>query len=398
MIVTYLSSFVAVIVLIPCVILFIECFSATILKKPELMDIGDIDKYPEKIFVLIPAHNEVEVIENTLSSILPQLPNPNSIIVVADNCNDNTVQIAKNMGVTVLERFDNQQRGKGYALAYGVDYLKTIQPDVVIIIDADCQITQGNILTLAAIAHLSNKPIQIKNILYSSANFSPKDAISNFAFLVKNWVRPLGLRNLNLPCLLTGTGMAFPWQILQNTPLASNNLVEDMQLGIDLAIANYPPQFCPEVEIKSLQPETSQNALQQRTRWEHGHLNTLLHQVPKLLKASWQQKRGDLLMLAGEVSIPPLALLVLLWLGITSIITLMTIFQLINFLPIIILAIAFMLLFSSILLAWGGFARDILPLSTLLTIPFYILWKIPLYFQFLWKPQQEWVRTSREKN
>ncbi len=120
-ILSYLTSFVAIIVLIHCLILFVECLSAVTNKNSKLKE---IDKHPEKIFVLIPAHNEAEGIETTLSSIIPQLPNPNSIIVIADNCNDNTSEIAKSKGVTVLERFDQEQRGKGYALAYGVDYLK----------------------------------------------------------------------------------------------------------------------------------------------------------------------------------------------------------------------------------------------------------------------------------
>ena len=42
--------------------------------------------------------------------------------------------------------------------------------------------------------------------------------ISALAILVKNRVRPLGLHALGLPCLLTGTGMAFPWQVIRKAP------------------------------------------------------------------------------------------------------------------------------------------------------------------------------------
>jgi Sec-independent protein secretion pathway component TatC len=37
-----------------------------------------------------------------------------------------------------------------------------------------------------------------------------------------------------------------------------------------------------------------------------------------------------------------------------------------------------------------------LPAQTLLAIPLYLLWKIPLYLAFLFKPQTEWVRTDRD--
>ncbi|MBW4569872.1 MAG: hypothetical protein KME31_18165 [Tolypothrix carrinoi HA7290-LM1] len=51
----------------------------------------------------------------------------------------------------------------------------------------------------------------------------------------------------------------------------------------------------------------------------------------------------------------------------------------------------------AILIAWAKFARQDLPLHELLTIPFYVFWKIPVYLQFLVKPQSVWVRTERDK-
>jgi len=76
-------------------------------------------------------------------------------------------------------------------------------------------------------------------------NPTPKDSISALAFLVKNLVRPSGLKQLGFPSLLTGIGMAFPWSIIRSVSLASDNIVEDMQMSLDLAIAGHPTVFCP---------------------------------------------------------------------------------------------------------------------------------------------------------
>lgn len=95
----------------------------------------------------------------------------------------------------------------------------------------------------------------------------PKQQLSAFAFLLKNWVRPPGLYRLGLPCLLTGSGMAFPWQLLQRMPLATSNIVEDMKLGLDLACAGHPLQLCPQALITSELPASSQAARKQRSRW-----------------------------------------------------------------------------------------------------------------------------------
>ena len=78
---------------------------------------------------------------------------------------------------------------------------------------------------------------------------SSKDLVSVLAFTVKNLVRPLGLKQLNLPCLLTGTGMAFDWSIIGNVALASDNLVEDMQMSIDLAINGHTALLCTRVKL-----------------------------------------------------------------------------------------------------------------------------------------------------
>jgi len=50
----------------------------------------------------------------------------------------------------------------------------------------------------------------------------------------------------------------------------------------------------------------------------------------------------------------------------------------------------------AIMTARAKFARQDLPLLQLLTVPFYVLWKIPVYLKFLVKPQNVWLRTQRD--
>ncbi|MEO0887820.1 MAG: hypothetical protein AAFY54_18090, partial [Cyanobacteria bacterium J06648_10] len=93
--------------------------------------------------------------------------------------------------------------------------------------------------------------------------------------------------------------------------------------------------------------------------------------------------------------VPPLSLLVLLWVVAfisVSIIGLIKAF----WLPPLILGTAGGLLVYAIATAWFNFARNDLPLSRLLTAVGYVLWKIPLYFKFLVSPQSAWVRTERD--
>ncbi|MGK7954156.1 MAG: glycosyltransferase family 2 protein [Crocosphaera sp.] len=379
--------------IIPCLFLFIECLMS-LFPENQTSEMKSGDNLDFKI--LIPAHNEERVIEATLKSILSQVNSPDQIIVIADNCSDETAAIAQQYKVTVLERQDNEKRGKGYALDYGLNYLKNNPPKTVILIDADCYIHPETIEKLVHKASITQKPVQAVYLLEKPQNPSPKDLISALAFLVKNKVRFTGLSRLGLPCLLAGTGMAFPWPALEKISLASGNIVEDMQLGIDLALVGYSPIFCPDAQVTGMLPQQSAAAKTQRTRWEHGHLQTLFTQVPRLLKGAIIQKRFDLIGLALELSVPPLSLLVMLLIG-TMTITIVAGFLGLSWLPTIILGIGGFCLIIGVFIGWGKFGRKEIPGFALLTIPFYLLWKIPLYLAFLISPQAKWVRTERDE-
>ena len=372
--------------------LLFQC-SATLFPPPA--DVKDSTWEKTSIALLIPAHNEEAVIRQTLQGIVSQLKPTDQLIVIADNCSDRTSYIVREMGIKVLERENQKLRGKGYALDYGLKYLHPNPPDVVIFVDADCSINLEGIKTLTEKAIVTKKPVQGLYLMEKPPQPSPKDQISAFAFKVKNLVRPLGLYHIQQPCLLTGTGMAFPWQVIQKVNLASSHIVEDMKLGLDLSIAGYPPNFCPSVTITGYLPQKAQAATTQRTRWEHGHLESIIAYVPLLLKESIKQKRLDLLVIALDLSIPPLSLFLSLWLGLTLISLLIIVLDL-SYTPFLLSAIAGLMIFGAILIAWAKFGKEDLSLITLIKVPLYVLWKIPLYFKFLFKREKQWIRTERD--
>lgn len=382
-----------ILILFIAFILFSECIAFLFTCKIESFDKYKWEKTSVK--VLIPAHNEETIITQTLQTIIPQLKPTDQLIVIADNCSDRTAEIVTEMGIKVIERENQELKGKGYALDYGLKFLDDHSPDVVIFVDADCILKPEAIKNLTEKAIATQKPVQGLYLMENPPQPTPKDQISAFAFKVKNLVRPLGLYNIKQPCLLTGTGMAFPWEVIKQVNLASSHIVEDMKLGLDLAIAGYSPVFCPAAEIMGVLPQQKQAATTQRTRWEHGHLQTALSYVPLLIKESIKQKRLDLLILALDLSIPPLSLFVSIWLGLTLISLVMIILN-VSYIPFILSAMAGFMIFTAILIAWFKFGKEELPLITLVKIPFYILWKIPLYIRFLFKRENQWIRTERD--
>ena len=371
-----------------------ECLAALFPHRLQ-QNFGQINRI--KLAVLIPAHNEAAEIGITLESLIPQLKQDDRMIVIADNCTDNTALVAQQYGAIVIERNNPDQRGKGYALDYGLSFLESDPPDVVIIIDADCSSQPDCLQTLAGISQQTNRPVQAAYLMESPKNPRTKDLISALAFLVKNVVRSTGLMKLGLPSLLNGTGMAFPWEAINRVSLASGNIVEDLQLGIDLTLAGYPPMFCPQIQVTGRLPKEQSVATVQRTRWEHGNLQILLSQVPYLLRSAIQFRRWELLALALELSVPPLSLLVIFWgLGMAGAI-------LLNLLgtgtfAVMLFTIMGAMIFLGIFLAWIKFGRKIISGFALLSVPFYLLWKIPIYLGFLINPEKNWIRTTRDSD
>jgi cellulose synthase/poly-beta-1,6-N-acetylglucosamine synthase-like glycosyltransferase len=99
---------------------------------------------PITLTVLIPAHNEEDRLGATLASLLHQSRRPERVVVVADNCTDRTVEIARAAGVEVVESVDNHRKKAG-ALN---QVLARLLPehgdnDLVMVMDADTELDDG---------------------------------------------------------------------------------------------------------------------------------------------------------------------------------------------------------------------------------------------------------------
>ena len=359
-------------------------------------DSASVDaSYRPRAAVLIPAHDEQLVIEQTLQAIIPTLSLSDCVLVVADNCTDRTAELARRAGAEVVERNDPRRRGKGYALQRGFRHLADDPPDVVVVIDADCLPEPGAIDLLAHCAWRERRPVQARNLTDRRRASGPIEAVSILANRVTNLVRPLGLMRLGAPCRLTGTGMAIPWPLVSEADPAGGNLVEDMQMGIDLALRGHLPLFCPEAGVSSAMPESDRAFASQRTRWEHGHLRTALRQVPRLFWAALRRRSWPLLAMAVDLGIPPLTLLVAVWSVLTVLSSLAWRLGA-SGLPAVLLAGGGVALAVSLGAAWTVFCRRQVPLRALAAVPLYMLRKLPIYARFLFSRQNAWVRTERD--
>lgn len=350
-----------------------------------------------RLAVLIPAHDEATGIGPVLSAIRAQLAADDILLVVADNCSDTTASVARAHGARVAERQDPVRRGKGYALDFGIACLRQDLPDVVVIVDADCVVEPGALARLAGTVQATGMPAQAAYLMEVGPGASLQQRVSAFAFRVKNLVRLLGLKRLGLPCTLVGTGMAFPWRAIAEAKLATGNIVEDMQLGIDLAMNGYPAVFEPGALVTSRFPEDRDGQGTQRRRWEHGHLATIRSEAPRLLSQALRQRRVDLLGMALDLLVPPLSLLVIAG----AAVLLLAAFVLsvgAGAAAFVLSGLAMASTAAALVLAWNRFARDLLSSSDAVAIPVYVLRKVPMYFGAVFNRERNWVRSARQRN
>jgi cellulose synthase/poly-beta-1,6-N-acetylglucosamine synthase-like glycosyltransferase len=391
---TFASVVLAVVgacLLVPIAVLLVECLAALPRTPPAPVPAGPC---PQTV-VLVPAHDEELVLGPTLTRLRADLPPQARILVVADNCSDETAAIARRLGLEVTERTEPKLVGKAFALAHGLSCLAHDPPDVVVVVDADCRLSEGAIATLSRAAHACGCPVQADYRMEPGPSPSVRGRISAFAFAVRNGVRPLGLMRLGLGCQLTGTGMAFPYRQVTYACAPSAEIVEDLVLGLALAELGHVPMFLPTVRVSSDQPDGHAAALAQRQRWEHGQIATAIAQGPRLFAKALAGRDRALLALALDLVVPPLALLSLLVAGHAVASTVL--FALAGRAgPLLVALAALGGLALAVTAAWLTAGRRLLPLRYVVLLPFYIVWKVPMYLALVFRRKRTtWERTAR---
>lgn len=96
-----------------------------------------------RVIVLIPAHNEEFSLPTTLTALRQQTQAPDRVIVVADNCTDSTVSIAREMGVECFETRNNVHKKGGALNQVLTSLLPECTPnDFIMVMDADTSLGQ----------------------------------------------------------------------------------------------------------------------------------------------------------------------------------------------------------------------------------------------------------------
>ena len=243
-------------------------------------------KKQHKYAICIAARNEKYVIGNLLDSISKQ-DYPKDLLtvfVVADNCTDNTAEIVRNHGAICYERFDNQNKTKGYALEYLFDKIEEdygrMSFDGYFIFDAD-NLLKGNYISKMNDAFDSGE--KIITSYRNTKNFDENWIASTYAL---HWIRSIRTNHrarsvLRLATNIQGTGFLFTNEIVRDG-WHYTSLTEDRALTADAVAQGYRISYQDEAEFFDEQPVSLKVALRQRLRWSKGHLLAFAESGPYL--------------------------------------------------------------------------------------------------------------------
>jgi len=342
-----------------------------------------------RLAVVMPAHNEAAGIGACVADLQTSLGKAAGceLVVIADNCQDDTAAIAAKAGARVLVRHNPVERGKGYALDFAFKTLLTENFDGFIVIDADSRVDETLISDFQNVFAQGVDAVQCR---YRIANpeASRRSRLQYIAWLAFNELRLLGREKLGVSVGILGNGFALSRAVLEAVPYEAGSIAEDMEYHLRLVNAGYKMRYLDTVTVFSDAPNQGTNAAVQRTRWEGGRFRLIIDHVPALFLGVLRGQ-SRLLEPLAELLLLPLAYHVLLLLF-TFLIPLASVQYY--------AATALLLVVAHVLIAirWAGGGLD--DIKTLASVPFYILWKLTLISK-LWRNARnnaQWQRTDRE--
>lgn len=347
---------------------------------------------------VVPAHNESASIQCTVESLRRSAwPGDRfRVIVVADNCSDDTALKARAAGALVLVREDPDKRGKGYALRHAFDASRAEKwAEAVVVVDADAEVSANLLTAFAARLEAGNHAVQAHyGVRNPMASWRTRlITIAKGAFHI---VRSRARERLGLSCGLRGNGWCVTHELLAKVPYQAFSLTEDIEFGIAIGLAGYRVAYADEAHADADMVSNEEIARKQRQRWEHGRWNLIRGKTGELLAVAFRRRSALCLDLALDLMVLPLSYVTLniLALGISAEAAMR-----LHLAPPVFLwcaGVSGVCVLVYVLRGWQLSGVGAQGAWDLTRVPWYLIWKILLTMRR--HDSKEWVRTGREKS
>lgn len=362
------------------------------LREPQSGKLPEPKSLPRLLF-LVPAHNEKLLIDRCVHSLFAQAypREALSIVVIADNCSDETSALALAAGARVLERSTSVDHGKSHAIRWALKEL-TDDFDAMVIIDADSVVDPDFARMLAMTPGLRTVAVQA----YDGLNNEFENALTRLAGVLTRARYHVALRiksAARLSCPLTGNGIAVGREVLERFGWSPQTVTEGWELYVSLTLAGVHCVYCPGARVEAQETRELGQSQSQRARWAAGRMHVLRLYGREILRAPGigVLQRLDLL---AELSSPgPIVRAGITFVGIAACVLLKPVgYRLLLF------------LFSSGVVQPALYVGIVMPtnpqpfraLAAFAYLPVYAVWRLGVAVQALIQGGGNvWVRTDR---
>jgi cellulose synthase/poly-beta-1,6-N-acetylglucosamine synthase-like glycosyltransferase len=227
----------------------------------------------QPLIFLVPAHDESLLISRCVTSLLSQdYPRDLlSVVVLADNCSDDTAEQASTAGAQVLVREDAVQRGKGHAIGWALERLPLDRAAAVVVVDADTIVEPGFSRGLMRFAPLEQQALQT----FDGASNEFETWLTRLAGLLtrNRYHIALNLKErVRLSCPMTGDGIVLGTGLLREHPWQVVTITEGWELYARLTLAGHRIHYAAPARLYAQEARSLADSGTQRQRWTSGRL------------------------------------------------------------------------------------------------------------------------------
>ncbi|MCX5762518.1 MAG: glycosyltransferase family 2 protein [Gemmatimonadetes bacterium] len=297
---------------IPVLAASLYLFGLTLLARTTGRPLLPVVLMRRRFVIVVPAHNEAAGLGRTLTELerLTWRRDLWRVVVVADNCTDDTAGVAARHGAAVIVRDDPTRRGKGFALDYAFRSLlnePTSSWHAAVVVDADTIVAPNLLEACSAQFNAGARAVQAAYLAFPGTG--PLSVITQVALTAIHVVRSTARERLGLSAGLRGNGMAFTRLLLSSTPHAAYTRTEDLEFGVQLALKGVRVAFAGDTAVWGEMPTSASVATHQRERWIGGRMEISRRYLRRLLRSAFRKRSMMMADVAVDLMVPPISVL-----------------------------------------------------------------------------------------
>ena len=267
-----------------------------------------------RIALVIPAHNEEDVIYDTVKDVIENQKYPRDmfdVYVIADNCTDKTEELAKKAGATVFVHNDPDPKHHmvGFALEYGFKELLKIdsakgEPHQIKFKKKviDSKKYYDFLIRLDADNHINPEFFSLMNDAYNSGAKIARPYESALNMTQSSFTKACGLyyifdsrcgsrvrERLHIDAHVNGPGSLIDMDIIRRIGgYDTVTMCEDTEFNFKRMFEGYKPHFVEEAVVYEDLPSTFKDTLARNKRLGAGNLRMLVRYAPKMFFYSFK--------------------------------------------------------------------------------------------------------------